>query len=441
MPALLLISRLLLAGVFFISGVAKLLDRAGSRTSLRDFGVPAALVPALVWVLPAAEFTCAAMLLAPPLAWWGAIGAAALLAAFTLGISVSLLRGKKPVCHCFGQLSSEPVGSSTLVRNVGLLAIAALIVWQRDVAAVSGLGAAGRASSPVVLLTLAFVVQTVVGVTALYYLLRQNGRMLLRVEAIEAKLGIAAAPEPINTGLPVGTEAPAIGVKALSGRPLLLVFSESDCSACESLLPEVTWWQKEHAEVLQLVLLENEHEAAHAYGVVGTPSAVVVADGRIGSTLAAGADAIRELVKQAIVPSPLKRGDRVPSMPLRALDGGTTDLAALTGQPTLLLFWNPGCGYCQQMLDDVKAWERDRPADAPHLVVVSAGSPKANREQHFRSPVLLDPKFSASERFGVPGTPAAVLLDDRGHVASEAGVGAPAVRTLMGTDARMSASA
>ena len=475
MPLLVLTARLVLASVFLVAGAAKLLDRAGSRTSLRDFGVPALLVPVFVWLLPIAELACAVLLLVPALALWGALGAAAMLAAFTLGISVSLLRGRKPVCHCFGQLSSEPVGSSTLVRNVALLAVAALIVWQRDVAAASGLGAASGASSPVVVLTLALVAQTVLGVTALYYLLRQNGRMMLRVEALEVKLGLAPAPEMVNTGLAVGTEAPAFALKDLDGRawtiarlheagtPFLLLFSEPECGACEALLPEAAQWQQDYADRLQVVLvsrdsveanreklgalaispvlLQKDREVADAYGVVGTPSAVVVADDRIASPLAAGADAIRELMKQAIVPPPLTRGARLPSMPLRALDGGATDLATLVGQRTLLLFWNPGCGYCQQMLDDVKTWERDRPTGAPHLVVVSAGSPKANREQQFRSPVLLDPKFSVSERFGVPGTPAAVMVDDEGRVASEAGVGAPAVLALMEANARQSASA
>lgn len=470
MPALLLICRLLLAGVFVLSGVAKLLDRAGSRTSLRDFGVPAAFAPAFAWLLPVAELACATMLLVPAVAWWGAVGGGALLVVFTLGISVSLLRGRKPACHCFGQLSSEPVGASTVVRNIALLVVAALIVWQRDVAAESGMSAVAGEGSLVVLLAIAFVVQTVLGVTVLVHLLRQNGRMLLRMEALEAKLGIAQAPEPLNTGLPVGTAAPAFSLKDLkgrtttlarlqeSGRPLLLVFSEPDCAACEALLPEAAQWQKTYGDVLQFVLvsrdsvaanlekinaldiaqvlLQKDREVADAYGVVGTPSAVLVRDGQIASPLAAGAEAIRELVKQAIVPPPLKRGERVPSMPLRALDGGTTDLATLTGRRTLLLFWNPSCGYCQSLLDDVRAWERT--ADAPRMVVVSAGSPKANREQEFRSPVLLDPKFSVSERFGVPGTPAAVLVDADGRVASEPGVGAPAVLALMGANAAAS---
>jgi uncharacterized membrane protein YphA (DoxX/SURF4 family) len=43
MDAALLIARLLLALVFAVAGVAKLMDRAGYRRSVVDFGMPASL--------------------------------------------------------------------------------------------------------------------------------------------------------------------------------------------------------------------------------------------------------------------------------------------------------------------------------------------------------------------------------------------------------------
>src|SRR5439155_7716211 len=162
-----------------------------------------------------------------------------------------------------------------------------------------------------------------------------------------------------------------------------------------------------------------------------TPSAVLLAEGRVAAALAVGPEAIRALVRQATMPPPLKQGDPVPSLRLRDLNGGTTDLSVLGGRATLLLFWNPACGFCQSMLDDVKAWERDRAEETPELVVISAGSPKANRDQGFRSRVLLDPAFNAGTRFGAEGTPSAVVVED-GRVASSVGVGAKAVLVLAG---------
>src|SRR4029078_10623829 len=61
-------------------------------------------------------------------AWVGSIAASALLLMFAAGIAVNLLRGQAPDCHCFGQLHSERVSWSTFSRNLGLIAVAGLIV-------------------------------------------------------------------------------------------------------------------------------------------------------------------------------------------------------------------------------------------------------------------------------------------------------------------------
>src|SRR5829696_5215054 len=130
MEIALLVVRILLAGVFLVAGLAKLTDRAGSRQGLVDFGVPAALASPLGILLPLAELAVAAALIPTAAAWWGAIGALALLLLFVLGIAVNLARGRKPDCRCFGQLHSAPAGWSTLSRNGALGAVAGLIVWQ-----------------------------------------------------------------------------------------------------------------------------------------------------------------------------------------------------------------------------------------------------------------------------------------------------------------------
>src|SRR5438876_7735029 len=104
MDVLLLLARLLLAGVFLVAGLGKLADRGGSRQALIDFGVPAALASPLGILLPLAELAVAVALLLPRSAWWGAIGALTLLLLFIAGIGYNLTRGRTPDCHCFGQL-------------------------------------------------------------------------------------------------------------------------------------------------------------------------------------------------------------------------------------------------------------------------------------------------------------------------------------------------
>ena len=110
MDATLLVARLLLTGVFAMAALAKLVDRAGSRRALIDFGVPAALAPPLAVLLPLAEFAIAAALVSVASAWWGALGALTLLFLFTAVIGVHLARGRNPNCGCFGRLFSAPTG-------------------------------------------------------------------------------------------------------------------------------------------------------------------------------------------------------------------------------------------------------------------------------------------------------------------------------------------
>ena len=114
MSVVVLLARLVLAVVFLVAGIAKLADLAGSRQALRDFGVPAKLSTPFGVLLPLAELAVAVALLPAASAWWGALGALALLLVFVAGISYALLRGRTPECHCFGQLHSAPVGLPTL---------------------------------------------------------------------------------------------------------------------------------------------------------------------------------------------------------------------------------------------------------------------------------------------------------------------------------------
>ena len=78
---------------------------------------------------------------------------------------------------------------------------------------------------------------------------------------------------------------------------------------------------------------------------------------------------------------------------------------------------------------------RDPPKGAADLLVVSSGSFDANRQQGFRSRVLLDPDFGAGHVFRASGTPCAVLLDQDGRVASEVAAGADEVFALANNSA------
>jgi peroxiredoxin len=513
---------LLLALVFAVAGVAKLADRVGSRQAFIDFGVPAALASPAGLLLPLAELGVAGALIPSSTARWGAVGALALLLLFIVGIGINLARGRKPECHCFGQLHSSPAGWSTLIRNGLLAGVSAYILWGgwdnpgpglSSVA--SSLGALSTAQSVGLIGGL-----TLLGLLTgqwwfLVHLLRQNGRLLVRLETLEAMLaaGGVAAPsqngmpaQSQQPGLPIGSQAPEFSLNGLYGetltldalratqKPVLLLFTDPGCGPCTALLPEIRRWQKEHAEKLTIslisrgsleqnrakstehglrdVLLQQEWEVAHSYEAYGTPSAVLVLpDGRIGSPLASGEEAIQNLVAQAAgaggrapiqlpvqpqtqggvpcpncgkvhptanghaqepMPASPRLGEPAPPIKLQDLSGNSVDLKDFRGKRTSVLFWNPGCGFCQQMLPDLKEWECEAPENAPRLLVVSAGSEEANREMGLRSPVVLDEQFAVGRAFGAAGTPSAVIVDEGRRIASEVAVGAPAVLELIG---------
>ena len=118
-------------------------------------------------------------------------------------------------------------------------------------------------------------------------------------------------------------------------------------------------------------------------------------------------------------------GDRSQQGTSRGLSGREVSLADFRGEETLLLFWDPGCGFCKQVLPDLKEWEASAQEGAPRLLVVSAGSEEANEGAGLSATVVLDQQFAAGRAFGASGTPSAVLVDAEGNVASEVAVGAP----------------
>src|SRR5437870_4671970 len=130
MDWLLLLARVVLGAVFLLAAVSKLADRQGSRHAVGDFGVPNWLRTPIALLLPFVELAVGVLLLSGAFTRLGVFAALALLILFTTAIAISLARGKTPDCHCFGQLHSAPVGSSTLIRNALLTALAAFLYWR-----------------------------------------------------------------------------------------------------------------------------------------------------------------------------------------------------------------------------------------------------------------------------------------------------------------------
>ncbi len=380
MTIALLIARLALAAVFAVAGLSKLADLRGSRQAIAGFGVPAILAPALGQLIPLLELAITVGLILSATAWVASLAAAALLLTFIAAIGINLARGRTPDCHCFGQLHSEPIGPAVLVRNAFLLALAAFV-------GIAGVHSAGiSATNWIDALTVSQLVGGIVALllftllvaegSLLLNLLRQNGRLLLRLEALESGVKVDSLPAtqpaapPMLSGLPVGSVAPAFSLPGLYGETLtldalrargkdvLLLFGSPGCGPCTSLLPDIATWQREHGDRVTValvstgtaetnrsklashdigqVLLQEKYETAEAYKFRGTPSAVFVSPaGTIATGLVAGADAIRAMVNErlGIGVDPDGAAAASPNPAGRAPTSGATDRGS-AGRPT-----------------------------------------------------------------------------------------------------------
>lgn len=176
-----------------------------------------------------------------------------------------------------------------------------------------------------------------------YLLVRQSGRILLRLDALEERLGPRPSPSrtidpalalPMTansaTGLPLGQPAPAftlpdlngeqVSLEQFRGRRILLISWDPGCGFCRQMAPElaslpvddvagsplpilVATGDVEQNRTLVAehdircpVLLQHSTEVTSRYGAHGTPMGYLIDEqGRIASDLAVGAQALLEL--------------------------------------------------------------------------------------------------------------------------------------------------
>jgi peroxiredoxin len=320
MNDVLVIARLFLAAVFIIAGVAKLADRPGTRQALADFDVPPRLADPLQLLLPAAELAVAITLVFPTTARWGAAGSLMLLALFVGGLTRVLRRGEAPDCHCFGQVHSKPASWTTVGRNLVLAAPAAYVALGGPGPSLTSWVAGIDATELSLIATSSL---ATLATTTAVLLWRENRRLR------STRGRTAAAARQIGALAPRFT-LPSVAGRAVSLQDLLaddracvLTFVSPGCGPCQLLLPDLARWQDTVTERLALtlvtptdateavrlarehaltdVLIDEQSTVMHAYGAMGTPSAVLIAsDGTVRSTLAAGPVAIESLIRLAL---------------------------------------------------------------------------------------------------------------------------------------------
>ena len=235
-----------------------------------------------------------------------------------------------------------------------------------------------------------------------WQLLRQNGRLLLRLEALEAQLnelefgededpanrfnnGSLAKSKITRDGLKAGTPAPDFRLPRLDGRGelslsdfrgrrVLLVFSSPQCGPCNALAPELEkFYQSHHYDTGQRREVED--------------SSMFVP------------------VNPSPQPSPRRTGREGPS-----------DLSLSNGEKVT-----------------------DRPDEEKfpgvEVVMISKGEPKENRakvKQHSLTfPIVLQQQWDISRRYAMFATPIAYLIDEQGVIVHDVAVGTDAIQSLL----------
>jgi peroxiredoxin len=334
----------------------------------------------------------------------------------------------------------------------------------------------------------------------LYQLLRQHGRLLLRIEALEdirsQPVSASLTPGPTTVGLPIATavhpfrlpdlNGNVVGIEDFRGRRVLLVNWNPGCGFCARIAPELaslqTLLRKRSTELVLVsngdresnarlaeesgltcpILLRGNSHAVEAFAGLGTPVAYSLDEnGRTDRPLALGAIAVPALARELAGRKPLsterplsesrierdglKAGTRAPSFRLPDLGGRMLSLDDYRGRRLLLVFSDPNCGPCEAVGADLADFYRGDDRDGLEVVMVSRGDLEENRRAAKRKglefPVVLQPGWKVSRDYGIFSTPVAFLVDEQGVIARNVAKGRHEVMSLARAAARREVTA
>ncbi len=182
-------------------------------------------------------------------------------------------------------------------------------------------------------------------------------------------------------------------------------------------------------------------------------------------------------------PEGLPLGSDAPAFELADLADGRKSLAQFRGQPVLLVFFNPECGFCREMMPKLAAFcagstghwpvppggspggiasapailtnspsQRDPPVvpfgespngaggspALPKILILTTGDVEKNRQffvgHELSCPVLLQNDGEVAKAYQANGTPSGYLISAEGKIASELAMGAEALLALAAED-------
>jgi peroxiredoxin len=127
-------------------------------------------------------------------------------------------------------------------------------------------------------------------------------------------------------------------------------------------------------------------------------------------------------------------GALAPDFELPDLTGNRHKLSGFRGKDLLLIFFNPKCGFCTKMADDLAALPLNDENGRAVPVVVTTGDLEDNLQlvgrYGIRGTVLLQKEMEIASQFHAQGTPMGYRIDKEGRIASELTIGAEALLKL-----------
>ncbi len=326
-----------------------------------------------------------------------------------------------------------------------------------------------------------------------YQLIKQQGRILVRLDQLQPQLQEAQQPSGIGIGEPFPSfnlpdlTGKMISLEDFQGKLLLVVNWSPGCGHCDLIAPDLARLESDSSsQNLQVVLLahgdtESNRKLADEHGLkcpillvddkrppeafknLGTPAAYLLDEqGRVAKPLTIGSEDIpvllreiastvdssvhgdagrsnglpggRPLTESRIERSGLKAGTPAPVFRLPDVHGQMISLEEYRGRRVLLVFTDPHCGPCDQIAADLVRLHRKHRDNGLAFLMVGRGDAEENRrkaEDHgIAFPVVLQEKWKLSKEYGIFSTPAAFLVGEDGVIQRNVAVGADAILEL-----------
>lgn len=328
----------------------------------------------------------------------------------------------------------------------------------------------------------------------LYQLIKQQGRMLLRLDGLEghphglqgAAHGVQIGPAGLGVGKSFGSfslpdlDGRTVSLADFRGERVLVVNWSPQCGFCDLIAPELAKLQadlsrrgvrlllvssgdadsnrtlaEEHGLSCPVLLL-NGSEPPEPFEHMGTPVAYLLDErGRVARPVAVGSNEVPALAREAaaagagskkqlpgelplsesrIEREGLKAGTHAPSFSLPDIHGRVRTLEEFHGRRVLLVFTDPHCGPCDHLAPELVRLHRQHRDNGCAFVMVGRGSPEENRRkaaQHgIEFPLVIQEHWKLSKAYGIFATPVAFLIDEQGVIEHNVGTGADEILAL-----------